>query len=106
MADLIKLCKTADVQPGAMRQVDAEGLPSLAVYNLDGTFYVTANMCTHGMAWLTDGYLEGEEVECPFHGGRFSIKTGEPTAFPCVVPIEAYEVVVEGDDVCVKKPGG
>ncbi len=106
MADLIKLCKTADVQPGAMRQVDAEGLPALAVYNLDGTYYVTANMCTHGMASLSDGYLEGDEVECPFHGGRFSIKTGVPTAFPCVVPIEVYEVVIEGDDVCIKKPGG
>lgn len=104
MTDLVRLCKTADVKPGAMRQVDPEGLPSMAVYNLDGSFYVTSNMCTHGMAWLTDGYLEGEEVECPFHGGRFSIKTGEPTAFPCVVPIQTYAAVVEGDDVCIERP--
>jgi len=61
MADLIKLCKTQDVAPGQSLQVDADGLPALAVYNLDGEYYVSNNMCTHGMAWMTDGYVEGDE---------------------------------------------
>jgi ethylbenzene dioxygenase ferredoxin subunit len=56
------------------------------------------------MAWMTDGYVEGEEVECPFHGGRFNIRTGEPTAFPCVVPLQTYPVQVVGDDVCIERP--
>lgn len=104
MAELLKLIKTDEVPEGEAVQVDAEGLPSVAVYNVEGEYYCTANMCTHGMAWLTDGYVEGDEIECPFHGGRFSIKTGEPTAFPCVVPIDVYPVTVEDGYVCVEKP--
>lgn len=103
MADLVKLCKTDDVQEGEAIQANPEGMPALAVYMLDGEFFVTDDMCTHGMAWLTDGYVEDGEVECPFHGGRFDIKTGEPTAFPCVVPVKTYKVVVEDGHVCIEK---
>lgn len=103
MSDLIKLCKAQDVAPGQSLQVDAEGLPALAVYNLEGEYYVSNNMCTHGMAWMTDGYVEGDEVECPFHGGRFNIRTGEPTAFPCVVPLQTYPVTVVDGDVCIQR---
>jgi ethylbenzene dioxygenase ferredoxin subunit len=53
---------------------------------------------------MTDGYVEGDEVECPFHGGRFNIRTGEPTAFPCVVPLQTYTVTVVGDEVCIERP--
>ncbi len=102
MADLIKLCKAEDVAPGQSFQVDADGMPALAVYNLEGEYFVSNNMCTHGMAWLTDGYVEGDEVECPFHGGRFSIRTGEPTAFPCVVPIQTYPVSLVDGFVCIE----
>ena len=52
---------------------------------------------------MSDGYQEGEEIECPFHGGRFGLKTGEPTAFPCVVPIKNYPVTIDDGQVCITK---
>lgn len=103
MADLVKLCKIDAVEEGEAVQANPEGMPALAVYKLEGEYYVTDDMCTHGMAWLTDGYVEDGEVECPFHGGRFDIKTGEPTAFPCVVPVKTYPVVIEDDHVCITR---
>lgn len=106
MAELIKLCKTEDVDEGDMLQVSPEGLPALAVYHVQGgEFFVTSDMCTHGMAWMTDGYLEDYEAECPFHGGKFDVRTGEPTAFPCVVPLKTYPVTIQDGHVCIDPEG-
>jgi nitrite reductase/ring-hydroxylating ferredoxin subunit len=92
MATRIKLCSAADVGPGEMFRVDLPDVPPLAVYNVDGEFYATSNICTHNIAMLTDGYLEGETVECPLHGGCFNVKTGAPTSFPCEKPLQTYRV--------------
>ena len=42
-----------------------------AVFNLSGQYHVTQDECTHGPGSLGEGWVEGEEVECPFHQGRF-----------------------------------
>lgn len=102
MAELIKLCKTDDVNEGGMIQVSPQGFPSLGVFQVEGKFFVIDDMCTHGMAWLTDGYLEGYEAECPFHGGKFDIRTGDPTAFPCVVPVKTYPTTIVDSHVCIE----
>jgi nitrite reductase/ring-hydroxylating ferredoxin subunit len=102
--DLVSLCKTADVAPGCVKQADAPGFPPLAVFNVAGTFFVTDDTCTHGQASLSDGYVEGDQIECPWHSGRFCIRTGEPLAFPAATPIRTYAVTVVGDDVCITAP--
>lgn len=99
MSSKILLCKTDEVSDGAPLNVNVEGFPSLAVYEFEGDYFATDNLCTHGNAMLTDGYQEGEEIECPFHGGAFNIKTGEPTAFPCQVAIKSYPVAVENNEI-------
>ena len=47
----------------------------VAVFNVDGQFFVTQNACTHGPGSLSDGFVEGDQVECDFHGGKFHIPT-------------------------------
>src|ERR671931_2963001 len=71
----IRLCSAADVAPGTAVRVETHGL-TLAVFNLDGAFYVTDDHCTHGPGSLSEGFIEGDVVECNFHGGQFNIKTG------------------------------
>ncbi len=100
-ADLVRICKTADVPPGSVTRADPPGFPPLAVFNVEGSFYVTDDTCTHGQASLSDGYVHGDQVECPWHGGRFCIRSGEPLAFPVDTPIRSYPVTVVGDDVCI-----
>ncbi len=102
---MIVLCKATDVAPGSAKLVEIEGLPPLAVFNLAGAFYVLDDTCTHGQASLADGYVEGEEIECPWHGGRFCIKTGAAKCLPAVSPVRTYAVTMVGDDVCIE-PGG
>lgn len=101
MTHKIKLCKTEEVTEGAPLCVNPDGLPSLAVYQLEEEYFVTDNLCSHGNALLTDGYQEGAEIECAFHGGSFCIKTGEPKAFPCQVAIKTYPVTIDNDEVFI-----
>jgi nitrite reductase/ring-hydroxylating ferredoxin subunit len=97
----IDLCGTADVAPGNAIKVEAGGL-SLAVFNVDGEFFVTDDLCTHGPGSLSEGYIEGDVVECNFHNGQFNIKTGEVVSPPCMVPIKTYKTVVEGDRLLIE----
>ena len=101
MPSRIELCKTDDVSVGEARKVETEGLV-LAVYNVDGEFYVTDDACTHGPGSLSEGYIEGDVVECNFHNGAFNIRTSEVVLPPCMVPIKTYKTVVEGDTVYIE----
>ncbi|ORU91301.1 MAG: non-heme iron oxygenase ferredoxin subunit [Cycloclasticus sp. symbiont of Poecilosclerida sp. N] len=106
MSDLMILCKTDDVKEGAPISISPENFPMLAVYEYDGEYFVTDNTCTHSMAVLTDGYQDDAEIECPFHGGAFSIKTGEATAAPCVLPINTYQVTLVNGNICIPAVSG
>ena len=90
----------ADLAPDSVLRVDAGGV-EVALFNLGGSFYAINDVCTHGEASLSEGYIEGEEVECAHHAGRFDIKTGKATGFPCVVDVESYPVKVESEMILV-----
>jgi naphthalene 1,2-dioxygenase system ferredoxin subunit len=68
---------------------------AVALYNVDGQIYATDDNCTHGLASLADGYLEGDEIECPLHQGVFNVRTGKAVGRPCVVALKTYQVEVE-----------
>ncbi len=75
----------------------------IAVYNVDGAIYATADRCTHGEASLSDeGKLCGQLVECPWHYGTFDVTTGAPVSLPCSIPLKTYPVQLEGDEVYVR----
>ena len=101
MSQRLDLCSTAEVAPGAAIRVETGDLV-LAVYNIDGEYYVTDDLCTHGPGSLADGYIDGDVVECNFHNGQFNIKTGEVVSPPCMVPIKTYKTVVDGDRVFIE----
>lgn len=71
----------------------------IAFYNAGGEIYATDNICTHGHARLCDGFLEGHEIECPLHQGRFDIRTGTPMCAPVTEAIRSYPIRIEGGRV-------
>lgn len=96
MPQRIALCRTDEVAPNAALKVEANGL-TLAVFNLNGHFFAMDDACSHGPGSLSEGYVDGDEIECDFHNGRFNIKTGEVAAPPCMIPQKVYAVtIVEG----------
>ena len=97
----IELCKTGDVDEGSAIRVDKEGL-SLAVFNINGAFYVLDDQCSHGPGSLSEGYIKDDTIECDFHNGAFNIKTGAVVEPPCLIPQKTYKVVVSGDQVAIE----
>jgi naphthalene 1,2-dioxygenase system ferredoxin subunit len=73
----------------------------VALYNVDGQVYATDNICTHGHARLCDGFLEGFEIECPLHQGKFDIRDGRPTCQPVTEAVRTYPVKIENGRVFV-----
>ena len=101
MSERIELCKTDDVAEGSAIKVETNDL-ILAVFNLNGAFYVIDDTCTHGPGLLHEGYIDGDIVECNFHNGSFNIKTGEVVDPPCMIPIKTYVTKVENDTVFIE----
>ena len=101
MPERLDLCSTSDVAPGSALKVEMGDL-MLAVFNVDGEFYVTDDLCTHGPGSLSEGYIEDDIVECNFHNGQFNIKTGEVVSPPCMIPIKTYPVSVVDDRVTIE----
>lgn len=96
-ADWRPVCAFADLEGDCGKRVQLEGLPPLAVFRLDDDVFVTDDTCTHGDASLCDGFVEDGQVECPWHAGKFDIRSGAATAFPAVAPIRVYRTrVVDG----------
>jgi naphthalene 1,2-dioxygenase system ferredoxin subunit len=71
----------------------------IAMYNAGGEIFATDNTCTHGQARLCDGFLEGHEIECPLHQGKFDIRTGQPACAPITEAIRSYPVRIESGRV-------
>jgi nitrite reductase/ring-hydroxylating ferredoxin subunit len=97
----IRLCATSDVDWNGALKVETGDL-TLAVFNVEGGFYVTDDACTHGPGSLSEGYLDGHVIECDFHNGAFDLRTGAVVTPPCMIPIRTYKVVVEGDDLLIE----
>jgi nitrite reductase/ring-hydroxylating ferredoxin subunit len=101
MPTRVELCKIDAVAAGNALKVEAAGL-TVAVFNIDGQFYVMDDSCTHGPGSLSEGFIDGDVIECNFHNGQFSIKTGEVVSPPCLIPMKTYAVVVEGGKVFIE----
>lgn len=101
MDNLISLCAEADVPSDAGFRVDLPGRTPLAVFRVDDAFHVVDDTCTHGLASLSDGYVEDGTVECPLHAGKFCIKTGAPVDGPVDTPVRVYPSQVVSGRVCI-----
>ena len=98
----VKVAESKDIEPSSMKAVDVAG-EKVCIINIEGNYYAIGNVCTHVGGPLDEGTLEGYEVECPWHGSKFDVRTGEPTKPPARSPEPTYEVKVEGDNILIRK---
>jgi p-cumate 2,3-dioxygenase ferredoxin subunit len=93
----------SDFPEGEIRPATMPDGVNLAIYNIGGTIYATADLCTHGEASLSEeGILTGNIVECPWHFGTFDVTNGNPTGMPCTAPLRTFAVKVIEDNVYVE----
>jgi len=74
----------------------------VAIYSVGDALYATDNICTHGQARLCDGFLDGHEIECPLHQGKFDVRDGKPLCEPVTDALRSYPVKVEGRRVVLQ----
>ena len=97
----IKVAAAADVPEDGTLLVNL-GAEPVCLYNLAGKIFATHDTCTHGQASLADGFIEGEEIECPLHQGKFHIPSGKAVSAPCTEDIRRYAVKIENGAVLLK----
>ncbi len=97
------LCNEADLPDGEARAFEIDGA-RLCLVNDAGEFFCVDDLCTHGRAFLSEGYCDTEDcvVECPLHGGLFDYKTGEAAGDPAEKPVKTYPVRIEDGQVQVQ----
>jgi nitrite reductase/ring-hydroxylating ferredoxin subunit len=96
----VPVCATADLPPGSVKSFEI-GDELVAVYNIDGTFYATEARCTHGLADLADGMLDGDVIECGIHFGAFHVPSGKAVQPPCFIDLKTYRTEVKDGQVLV-----
>jgi nitrite reductase/ring-hydroxylating ferredoxin subunit len=99
------LCKASEVAADQPIKAELDGF-AYAVFRLGESYFITADLCTHGPGCLSEGYIEGEEVECPFHQGRFHIPSGKPTLSPCTEAIRTWTAHLIDGDICIDPAEG
>jgi len=97
----VPLIAASSLQPGSVTQVSLPSGHALAVYRLGEEYFVSDDVCTHGEASLAEGEIEDGTIVCPYHQGSFDIRTGEPVAYPCEIPLKVYPTRIESGSVCV-----
>jgi nitrite reductase/ring-hydroxylating ferredoxin subunit len=96
------VARLSELAPGKSKRV-YNGADAIALFNVDGKLHAVSDRCTHGRASLSEGSVDkdGCTLNCPWHGGKFDIATGEPAGGPVRVSIKTYRVKVEGDQILV-----
>jgi glycine betaine catabolism B len=100
--DFVKVADTKDIQPSQMKEVEFNG-EKICLANVEGKYYAIGNICTHLGGPLAQGKLEGYEVQCPWHGSRFDIRTGKVVRPPAMRSEPTYEIKTENDNILLKK---
>ena len=100
--NFVKVAEAKEIAPSSMKAVEVEG-EKVCIINSEGRFYAIGNVCTHVGGPLDEGTLEGYEVECPWHGSKFDVRTGEATKPPAVRAVPKYEVKIDGHNILVRK---
>jgi nitrite reductase/ring-hydroxylating ferredoxin subunit len=89
----ISVCNVDEVEPDGIFAGEAAD-NMVAIYLVDGKYYATDNVCPHAFTLLSDGWLDGLEVECPLHGARFNIESGALLQGPAQCGIKTFQVRV------------
>ena len=93
----------ADLKSGDRRIVEIDG-QAIAIFNIAGTYYAIADVCSHDDGPVAEGELHDYEIECPRHGAHFDVRTGKVLSFPAIIDIPAYPVRVDQGTIWLGLP--
>jgi 3-phenylpropionate/trans-cinnamate dioxygenase ferredoxin component len=96
----VRACALDDVADGTARAVEIDGV-ELALVRNGNEVYAIQNECSHAQIPLSEGEIDGDEIECWLHGSMFDLRTGKAINLPATEPVPVYPVRIDGADVLV-----
>lgn len=96
-----RVCALSELEQDSAKRVVVDGVPIAVVLDSAGVVHAIGDTCTHGEISLSDGFVEGDSLECWAHGSQFSLLTGKPKNLPAYEPVPVYVVEIDGDDVLI-----
>jgi 3-phenylpropionate/trans-cinnamate dioxygenase ferredoxin subunit len=101
--EYLTVARLEELPMGARLRLTVDG-QGIALFNLAGSLYAIADICSHDDGPLAEGMLDDRQIECPRHGARFDLASGKALSLPAVVDIPAYPVRVVGDEIQIGLP--
>ena len=98
---LQRACALSELEQDTAKRVELDGIAIAVVLDGNGEVHAIGDVCTHGDISLSDGFVEGETLECWAHGSAFSLRTGRPLNLPAYEPVPVFVVQIDGDDVLI-----
>ncbi len=99
-ADMTRVAALSDIPEGGTLAVEVDGVEVALVRTSEEVFAIH-DECSHAQIALSEGEVEGCEIECWLHGSMFDLRTGKPTNLPATEPVPIYPCKVDGDEVYV-----
>ncbi len=97
----VKVADIGDCPPGSLLDIEA-GEERIVLVNVEGDLYALENRCSHQDLPLSDGELDGDQLECLYHGARFDVCTGKAMALPAIRPVATCAVELRGREIYVQ----
>jgi len=95
----IRICAVDDIRAGKAIRVKLGEQAIAIVKTKSGEIKAIDDKCSHGEISLSEGFVEGNTIECWAHGAKFSLDTGEALTLPAFEPVSVYPVLIEGDTI-------
>lgn len=95
----VRVAAIDDLRDGEVRHVKV-GKQDIALVRAGGEYYALSNVCRHAFAPLSDGFMDGYALMCPWHGWRYDVRTGT-TDHPNA-DVRTFEVETRGGEVFAK----
>ena len=96
-----RVCALTDLVQDEAHRVEVDGVAIAVVLDSNGEIHAIGDVCTHGDISLSEGFVDGDTLECWAHGSAFSLRTGKPLNLPAYEPVPVFAVTIEGDDVLI-----
>ncbi|MFM6963044.1 MAG: non-heme iron oxygenase ferredoxin subunit [Micrococcales bacterium] len=98
----IRICALDDLKPGKALRVVISDHPIALVRTKAGEVFALDDKCSHGEISLSEGFVEGNTIECWAHGAKFDLESGKPLTLPAYEPVSTFEVIIENNDIFIE----
>tara|TARA_A100001037_G_scaffold306693_1_gene354149 strand:+ start:42992 stop:43297 length:306 start_codon:yes stop_codon:yes gene_type:complete len=98
---LINICKYTEIPNGSKKKFEIND-KEIIIFNINNHLFAIDNNCSHDEASLENGTLDEYEIECPMHGAKFDVRTGEVTCLPAVSEIKTYKIEIIDDFIMLE----